>query len=208
MEDREKSTGLLLGGLGGTALGVTLATLLAAKPAGAAPVNEKLNYLIELLTALIPVLTEVAEGQNTLITAILQWLAAQGIPGAPPAEGVEVTVSTQWKATEPVEIFNREVREAAVTLDCDRMANWTKGKRLVFKVESSLNQAINIQLVGNTENSMTLAADIDGPAPVPVNNNISVGPAWDDWHPYVGARIIVGAAPTTGRLKVEYSIQE
>jgi len=197
---------LLIGGLGGTGLGVALATLLAAKPAEAAPADEKLDYLIEVMTALIPVLAEVAEGQSTLITAMLQWLAAQGIPGVPPAEGIEVTVLTPWVAQEPVEIFDQEVREVG-TLDCDKMANYTKGKRILFKVESSLDQGVQIQIVGNIEDSMQLAININGALPVAANGNISVGLAWDDWHPFVGARIIIGVVPTTGRLKVEYSIQ-
>lgn len=204
MEKRGSTeTGLIVGAIGGTALGVALATLLAAKPAEAAPADEKLNYLIELLTALIPVLAEVAEGQAALNQSLQQWLAAQGIE-----PGVEVSVSTLWEAKEPVVIFDREVREAAVTLDCDKMANWTRGKRLSFKVESSLNQAVNIQVVGNIEDSMTLATDVNAALPVAPNGNISVGLAWDDWHPYIGARIVVGVAPATGRLKVEYSIQE
>ncbi|MBA7715279.1 hypothetical protein ES703_124320 [subsurface metagenome] len=204
MENRGSTeTGLIVGAIGGTALGVALATLLAAKPAEAATPDEKLNYLIELLTALIPVLAEVAEGQAALNQSLQQWLAAQGIE-----PGVEVSVSTPWFAQEPVEIFDREVRETAITLDCDKMANWTKGKRMVFKVESSLDQAVNFQVVGNIEDSMQLATNINAALPVAANGNITAGLAWDDWHPFVGARIIVGAAPTTGRLKVEYSIQE
>ena len=205
MENREgdKGKGFLIGGGIGTVLGVTLAALMAAKPAEAAPADEKLNYLIDLLTALIPVLAAVAEGQATLNESFQQWLATQGIE-----PGVEVSISTPWVAQEPVEIFNREVREAAAILDCDKMANWTKGKRLVFKVESSLDQAVTFQLVGNIEDSMQLATNINAALPVAANGNITVGLAWDDWHPFIGARITVGAAPATGRLKVEYSIQE
>jgi len=205
-EDRGKTAGLLVAGIGGTVLGVALAAftaLVAAKPAEAAPPEEKLNYLIELLTALIPVLAAVAEGQITLNQSLQQWLATQGIE-----PGVEVTVFTPWVAQEPVEIFNREVREAAITIDCDKMANYTRGKRISFKVESSLNQAVTFQVVGNIEDDMRLATNVDGALPVAANGNISVGLAWDDWHPFVGARITIGAAPTTGRLKVEYSIQE
>jgi len=199
-EENEERAALLAGGLGGTALGVVIGSLLAARPAEAATPEEKLDYLIEVLTALVPVLAEVAESQRTLIEAIRAWLGIE--------PGIEVIVSTPWVAKAPVEIFNRAVRETAVTLDCDRMADWTRGKRLLFKVESSLDQAVQIQLVGNIEDSMALAININAVHAVAPNGNISVGPAWDDWHPFVGARIIVGAAPTTGRLKVEFSIQE
>ena len=202
-EEKGVGTGIIVGALGGSALTAAIATLLAARPAAAAPTDEKLDYLIELLTALIPVLAEVAEGQTSLIVLFEQWLAAQGIE-----PGVEVSVSTPWVAQEPVEIFDRAVRETAVTLDCDKMADYRRGKRILFKVESSLDQAVNVQIVGNIADTMTLATNINAALPVAANGNITVGLAWDDWHPFVSARIIVGAAPTTGRLKVEYCIQE
>ncbi|GAI42292.1 unnamed protein product, partial [marine sediment metagenome] len=136
-EERGVATGLVVGGVGGAALATLIATLLAAKPVKAAPLDEKLDFLIEALTTLVPVLAEVAEGQAELITAMQQWLAAQGIP-VTPAEGVEVTVRTDWIAKEPEQIFSSAIR-AAGTFYSDRMVNWTKGKRIVFKAESSLN---------------------------------------------------------------------
>ncbi|MBA7665915.1 hypothetical protein ES703_73990 [subsurface metagenome] len=206
-EDRGVGKGLVFGGLGAAALATTIAAIATSRPVKAAPTDEKLDYLIEVLTALLPLLAEVSERQATLIVLFEQWLAAQGIPGVP-AEGIEVIVSTPWVAQEPVELFDREVREAAVTLDCDKMADYRRGKRIIFKVESSLDQTVHVQIVGNIEDSMTLATNLNAAHPVAPNGNITVGLAWDDWHPFVGARIIVGAAPTTGRLKVEYSIQE
>ena len=203
-EDRErgKGVGLLFGGIGGTVLGVAIATLLQAKPAEAAPPEEKLNYLIELLTALIPVLAEVAAGQITLNQSLQQWLAAQGIE-----PGVEVSVSTPWVAGEPEEIYNNPIRSIG-TFDCDKMVTWTRGKRIVFKVESSLDQACQIQLVGNIDDSINLSSNINGLLPCAANGNISVGPAWDDWHPFIGLRIITAVAPTTGNLLIRTVIQE
>lgn len=202
VQENKSATALIIGGGVGTALGITLAAIIAAKPAAGAPPEEKLDYLIEVLTALTPVLAEVAEGQSTLITAFQLWLAAQGVE-----PGVEVTISTPWIAKAPETIFNQEVR-AVGTVDCDRMADYRRGKRILIKVESSLDQAVNIQVVGNIEDSMGLATNLNAALPVAANGNITIGLAWDDWHPFVGARIIIGVAPTTGRLKVEYSIQE
>jgi len=215
-EERGVATGLVFGGVGGVALATLIATLLAAKPVKAAPLDEKLDYLIEALTTLVPVLAEVAEGQAELITAMQQWLAAQGIPVAPPAEGVEVTVSTLWIAKEPEQTFSRDIR-AAGTFYSDRMVNWTRGKRILFKVESSLNWDVNIQLIGNIVDDMNLATDIGLALPCTANGNISIGPAWDDWHPYVGVRITVPPTPdgeepppppTAGILTIWAVIQE
>ena len=112
----------------------------------------------------------------------------------PAAEGVEVTVSTPWIAKEPEQIFSSAIRSEG-TFYSDKMVNWTNGKRILFKVESSLNWAVNIQLIGNVTDTKELATDIGPELPCTANGNISVGLAWDDWHPYVGVRIIVPAPP-------------
>ena len=148
VEKREEggtARALAVGGVGGTIFGALLATLLAAKPAEAAPPEEKLNYLIECLTALCQVLAEVAEGDAQLIALLQQWLAAQGVP---PAEGIEVTVITPWVAREPEEIFSQAIL-ATGTFYSDRMVDWRRGKRIYLKVQSTLNQDVGIQVIGN-----------------------------------------------------------
>ncbi|GAI87307.1 unnamed protein product, partial [marine sediment metagenome] len=112
-----------------------------------------------------------------------------------------------WVAKEPEEIFSKAILSAG-TFYSDKMVDWTKSKRILFKVESSLNEAVNIQLIGNVQNSKELATDIGLALPCTANGNISVGPAWDDWHPYVGVRITVAVAPTAGILNISAVIQE
>ncbi|MBA7570854.1 hypothetical protein ES708_12610 [subsurface metagenome] len=201
-EKGKAAQGLVIGGVGGTLIGALIATLLAAKPAAAAPPDEKIDYLIECLTALIPVLAEVAERNATLIALLEQWLAAQGV-----APGVEVTVKTPWVAKEPEEIYRFGIRTPG-TFNSNSMVDWTRGKRLVIKVESSLDQAVQIQVIGNTADDMELATDINGPFPCTANGNISVGLAWDDWHPFIGVRITTAVAPTSGLLTISAVIQE
>lgn len=203
-EQRDRGAGLVVGGIGGSLLGAAITALLLAKPAKAAPSEEKLDYLIECLTTLVPVLAEVAEGNAQLIALLQQWLAAQGIP---PAEGVEVTVKVPWVAKEPEVLFDRAITTAD-TFDADKMVNWTKGKRLVIKVESLLDQALQIQVVGNITDNYYLATDINAAIPCPAQGNISIGLAWDDWHPFIGARITTAVAPTSGILTISAVIQE
>jgi len=203
-EQGKTAQGIVIGGVGGTVLGALLATLLAARPAEAAPPDEKLNYLLECLTALVQVLAELADRNAALIQLLEQWLAAQGVP---PAEGIEVTMLTPWVAKEPEEIYSYAIRTTG-TFYSNKMVNWTKGKRLVFKVESSLDQAVGIQLIGNTVDDMELATDINGVLPCSAGGNISIGLAWDDWHPYIGVRVTVAVAPTAGVLTISAVIQE
>lgn len=182
---------LVVGGMG-TVLGTILGMLLRARPAEAAPPEEKLNYLIQLLEQL-------AQGNVTII-GLLEQILTKGVP-------VEVTVSTAWVAKEPELIFDRAITSAA-TINADKMVNWTKGKRLIIKVESLLDQAVQIQVVGNITDSYYLATDINGPLPCVANGNISVGLAFDDWHPFIGVRITTAVAPTSGILNISAVIQE
>lgn len=203
-EKRQQAPGVIIGGLGGTVFGAAITALLMAKPAEAAPPEEKLNYLIECLTALIQVLAQVAESNTALTEAIREWLAAQGVP---PGEGIEVTVLTPWVAKEPEEIYRKEIRTAG-TFYCDRMVNWTKGKRLLLRVVSSLNQAVQIQAIGNINDAKEGSTDINTPQACAAHDRISIGFAWDDWQPYIGAKIIVATAPTAGVLTILAVIQE
>jgi len=202
-QEKDQGRGLVVGGVGGTVLGTLLGWLMAAKPAEAATPEEKIDFLIEALTALIQVLAEVAGGQTTLINLMQQWLAAQGIePGA------EVTVLTPWKAKTPEQIYSNAIR-AVGTFYSDVMVDWTKGKRLVIKVESSLNQPCVIQAIGNFVDDMNSATDIGDPEDCLANGNISIGLAWDDWMPFIGVRITtVAPAPGAGILNVWSVIQE
>jgi len=207
-EQGKTARDLLVGGIGGTALGVALSTLYAlltkAAEAKELPPDEKFDYLLECLTGLVAVLAEVAESNAQLIAQLQQWLAAQGV--APPGEGVEVTVQTQWIAKEPEEIYRFGIRTADTFYS--KMVDWTKGKRIRFKVESSLDVAVNIQLIGNVVDDMELATDIGTPWPCLANSNISIGPAWDDWTCYVGVRILVATKPNKGMLTISAVIQE
>ncbi len=200
------AAGLVVGSLGGAALATAIAALAATRPAQAAPSDEKLDYLIELLTTVVPLLAEVAETNASLTATIQQWLAAQGVAPAG-AEGFEVTVFTPWTAREPEEIYSTSIRSAGAFYS-DRMVDWTRGKRLLFKVESSLNEAVQIQLIGNKDDSRNLATDVGPALPCSANGNLSVGPAWDDWHPFIGIRITVAVAPTSGILNIWSAVQE
>jgi len=188
--------GLLAGtGLGGF-LGLVTG-LLMSRPAEAAPPENKLAYLIELLETLV---------QGNAI--IIEWLgkihAAQGVPGEP---GIEVTVLTPWKAKEPETIFEQAIRSAG-TFFSDRMVNWTEGKRLILKAESSLDQAVQLQPIGNVDDTRNLATNIGPPVVCPANGNASIGMAWGDWIPFIGMQITAAIAPTAGLLTIRAVVQD
>lgn len=209
-EQGKTAQGLVIGGVGGTVLGALFATLLAARPAEAAPPDEKLDYLIECQMAIVQLLGQMAESNKAIIGLLQQLVIAAGVPPVVPVPGepaVEVTVHAPWVAKEPEEIYRYKIRTAG-TFYSNKMVDWTRGKRLLIKVESSLDQAVEIQLIGNIVDDMELATDIGAPQPCPAGANISIGPAWDDWHPYIGVRITVAEDPITGMLTITAVVQE
>jgi len=110
-------------------------------------------------------------------------------------------------AREPIKIYDQAMRAAGVFLS-DRMVKWTEGSRLLLKVESSLDQIVQIQATGNIFDNRTLTTNIGPPIPCLANGNISIGLAWDDWQPFVGVIITLAAVPTTGILRIWAVIQE
>ncbi|MBA7676465.1 hypothetical protein ES703_84706 [subsurface metagenome] len=116
-------------------------------------------------------------------------------------------VTAPWVAKEPEMIFTQAIRTADIFYS-DKMVDWTQGKRLLIKVESSLDQDCDIQLIGNIADARELAVDVGDLLPCLAGGNISAGPAWDDWHPYIGVRIEPALAPTVGILTITAVIQE
>ena len=191
--------GLVLGGVSGALAGFVTA-LLATRPARAAPPEAKIDYIIECQTAIVGLLEQIAESNARLVELLEQ------LQGLPPGEGIKA-IQTRWQATEPEEIFHKEIRSAA-SFYTEPMVSWQQGKRLLIKVESSLNQNVQIQLMGNVVDNIQLATEINAPQPCAAGANISIGPAWDDWHPFIGVRVDAAVAPTSGVLIIWAVIQE
>lgn len=114
--------------------------------------------------------------------------------------------SVVWQAKPAIELFKEAIRSAA-TLNTE-MVSWEKGKRLVLFVDSSLNQDASIQVVGNIKNTVVGSVSINAALNCAANSKISVGMAWDDWIPYMGATVTTIVAPTSGVLTVWAVIQE
>ncbi len=172
--------------------GGLIAGLIQGRPAQAASDIERLDYLTKLLEAI-----------GTTDEAILKAILGMSATGA----GGLSSVETPWMAQEPITIFD-QVIDAVGVFECDAMVDFRQGKRLIMKAESSLNQNINIQMIGNIDDSKETADDINGPIPLAANGSVSIGLAWDDWMPFIGCRIPVTVAPTAGRLTIRIVVQK
>jgi hypothetical protein len=191
MAENDGQTAVLAGVAAGA--GSFLGTLLSKRPAAAAASEDKLDHLIDLETAILAGLEKT--------NLYLKQIAESG-----PA-GISESILTPWVARDAVVIFDQEVRQAGV-IPANLMVDYSNGKRTIIKVESSLDQAADIQTIGNIDNNFDSATDIGPSLPCPINDNISIGLAWDDWHPWISVRMNLAIAPTAGRLKIVVVIQD
>lgn len=161
---------------------------------------------IELLIKRLDRLIELFE---TWTPAVPGVPAPPGPPGPPGVPAAPVEVTAPWEAEEPLEIYKESVREAG-TFYSPKMVDWSKGKRLVLKVHSTLDQSCQITAVGNIRDSRTGIVEIGPANACAAKNDITIGLAWDDWMPYIGCKIVTspGSVPTEGVLKVEAVVQK
>jgi hypothetical protein len=139
-----------------------------------------------------------------------QMLAHLGVtvPESTPEETPEgEALSLKWEATEPEEIFKQALLTAD-TFYSDRMVDWRQGKRIYFFVESTLDQPIQIQVIGNKTDNKDGATDIGSAQACPAHDNISLAPAWEQWCPYIGIKITASVAPASGLLTISVVRQE
>lgn len=190
----------MIGGLG-VGVGLIVANLMNPKSAQAAPGTPAYSDsdIRQALAALLLSSQEINNKLDSLsnIQAALQILA--NVPTTP-LPGVD----------KPVALFDKVINVASPLggINTDKLFDWKVGRRLLIKIESTLNQPVIIQVIGNVFNSFDQVVDINGPFNVLPGSNASVGLAWDDWHPYIAVNIAVGVAPTNnGRLKIYVSLQ-
>jgi hypothetical protein len=183
--------------LGGAFGGTFLAELLARKPSQAAPDTERLNYIADLIQELIRQDGLITQGEQAIIEAL-----AALVPGVLPS-----SILTPWVAGEPDLIFDQAIRNPGVFFTTKRV-DFRRGKRLAIRVENSLDQPLILQTFGNFTDTEQGATDIDGPVPCLAAGNANIGLGWDDWQPYIGVRITVAVAPTTGFLRIWDVMQE
>lgn len=180
-EKKNEGANVAVGAGVGAAGGILLAELLRPKPAEAA-------------TDLTSILAK--------MDAILAAVNAISFPTEP------TSMLTPWVAREPQQILLPLPIRSVGLFQSDVMVDMRNVKRLALRVESSLDQAVAIQVIGNFVESFALPVNIGPPAVCPINGQVGIGLAWGDWQPYIGVLITAAIAPTIGLLTIWAVAQE
>lgn len=192
-DDKGKTAALVI--VSGAAGGL-LGALFARRPAQAAPDTEKLDYIASLLETL-----------NTTGESVLAEIKKLTIPGGGAGIVFPESFLTPWVAKEPVQIYQQSIRSIGI-FQSDIMVDMRNVKRLAIRAESSLDQAVTLQLIGNFIDSFNLAVNVGPPAACPANGQTEFGLAWGDWRPYIGVIITTAIAPVSGILTIWAVAQE
>lgn len=114
-------------------------------------------------------------------------------------------------SSEPILLMSQDIRAGGVVIYSDKMLDCravTNKGHVYFKIESSLDQAVNVQIVGNMLESFVRASDVGLSIPVPPNGNASITLLESQWCPWVGATVAVPFPPTQGRFNLWAITQE
>lgn len=205
--EQKKGDGFAAGALTGTGVTFLIMKLLEAKPVAGAEIdlssieqalgllltqNDAMNGKLDTLGGKLDLLN----GTLLDILTAIQNIKLQTTPGIP---------------REPVQIFSQTIRVATLVGQplLSEYVDFRTGSRLLIKAESTLDQLVNVQLVGDYNQTQSFrSVNINGPFPCPAGGNLAIGLAWDDWHPYVAAQITVPVAPTVGDLRIYAVIKD
>jgi len=144
-------------------------------------------------------LTWVAQGGKTLYLAIGRQAWAKGSTKALGGLASALTAELLYNAM------------PAASPVYSTLVDWRGAKRVIFHVTSTLDVACSLQVIGNINDATASATDINGALPMAVGNvttqYLSVGLAWDDWHPYVGMRVTCAILPAAGTITI-WAVQQ
>jgi len=171
---------VILGGLSGAAL----ALLFSARPVSAAPDSTKLDYIATLLEQSLAGDVNALKVLNDILVAL------GGEPGIPPV------------AEEPELIFQLGIRQVAQLL-VPRMVAAKKGEPVYFRIESSLDQVIGVQLISNMTPVPATAIPVGAVVPCAVGGIIEITQGdGNTWRPYFGFLLIPAGIPTLGLFNI------
>jgi hypothetical protein len=194
----ERNAQVFAGFAAGGAVGALIDSLLHPKTAGAQPGQVDLTPIEQALAAIIVQQQADAAKLDTLdsdlqsILAAIQALATGGTPPVP---------------EDPVILWQKTITSAtpAGTPLSTPLVDFRQVRHVLFKFESTLDQAVNLQVVGDIFNTTsTRQVNVGGAIALAAGDTAAAEPGWAQWYPWMGVQITVPVAPATGKLTIYY----
>lgn len=154
--------------------------------------------------------------QDTIITQQASLIAQQtemiaylkAISGLSPG-GTEITIPGYTpESPEPTQLVQYPYTGLAPGTFTTDGIDFRKGWRLAIHVESTLNQAVTLQTIGNIFNSSGKASTIGVAVVLLPSANTTLTYNWNQWHPHIWVNSTIAVQPTAGTLTFWYTIQK
>jgi hypothetical protein len=154
--------------------------------------------------------------QDTIITQQASLIAQQtemiaylrAISGLSPG-GTEITVPGYTpEAPDPTLLVQYPYTGLAPGMFTTDYVNFKKGWRLAIHIESTLNQAVTLQPIGNIFNSSLKASTIGIATVLLAGLNTTFTFGWNQWQSYIWVNSTIFVQPTVGTLTFWYTIQK
>lgn len=169
---------------------------------------ERLGMALTFTDELLDFLNLTMLRHEILLRQAVVYLATiAGLPPPPPP--IEVPIVRPKRVTaEAQEIMEPRAVRSVGTHVCERMADCRAAIITIVRVESGLNQDIEIETIGNVDDTVENYTPIGTRDPCPSGDRIDIILYGDNWRPYVGIRVIAAVAPTAGLITARVINQE
>lgn len=178
-------------------------------------VDERLDYLNKTLLRLEQLLARLVRLPPPAVPPAAPPVAIPPPEVAPPPEIVLPPVEVVVKeikiprtVPEPEVIVREQEYRRAGTFVCRTMADCRLATRAVIWAVSTLDQDVEIQVIGNIFNTPEGSVALGTWVPLAKRDTSSIAVGEEYWYPYIGIQVRVAAPPTRGSVTVTAAKQE
>jgi len=126
----------------------------------------------------------------------------------PPVEVVVREIKIPRTVPEPEVILKEQEYRRAGTFACRTMADCRLATRAVVWAVSTLDQDVEIQVIGNIFNTAEGSVALGTWVPLAGRDTSSIAVGEEYWYPYIGVQVKVTTPPTLGSVTVTVAKQE
>ena len=152
------------------------------------------------------------EQVEAIVEASFQDIANKIISKMPDMDSLVERIAQQsrWRTRAPQRVMDHNAPlGASLTFYGTQLADCRGAKRVLIYVTSTFDQAVDVQLVGDSFSNEQASVTIGSTAECPARTRIAIGPQYHQWHPFMGVYITTGSTgPTTGAIRVVVVVQE